>query len=148
MKEIKGALDVEGDSDRRPLVIEVAPSSGGTRDRRRDLADSVDVRFAGESSPIPEPSRWLGKEPLAPVDEMDGADESSPGPGGTRGFIRAGSIPPTRTHTGRRETISSRQSRTIQELEQEVDALRSADDSSLAAARRRPGPSSGLGHAH
>ncbi|ONK69434.1 uncharacterized protein A4U43_C05F22850 [Asparagus officinalis] len=81
-KRLKGALDVEGDSDRRPLIIEVAPSSGGTRDKRRDLANSVDVGFAGESSPRPGPSHRPDKEPLAPVNEVDGTDESSPGPGG------------------------------------------------------------------
>ncbi|ONK70121.1 uncharacterized protein A4U43_C05F30480 [Asparagus officinalis] len=53
---------------------------------------------------------------------------------------------------GHYQTICSRQSRTIQELEQEVDALRLAGgflgDSSLAAARKRPDPSSRLGHGH
>ncbi|ONK70566.1 uncharacterized protein A4U43_C05F35030 [Asparagus officinalis] len=84
-KRLRGALDVEEDSDRRPHVIEVAPSSGGTRDMRRYLADSVDVGFAGESSPRPGPYRRPGKEPLASVDEVDGANESSPGPGGGAG---------------------------------------------------------------
>ncbi|ONK73846.1 uncharacterized protein A4U43_C03F180 [Asparagus officinalis] len=80
-----GALDVEGDSNRRPLVIEVAPSPGETRDRRRYLADFVDAGFAGESSPSPGPSRRPGKEPLVSVNEVDGTDESSPGPGGDAG---------------------------------------------------------------
>ncbi|ONK56965.1 uncharacterized protein A4U43_C10F15160 [Asparagus officinalis] len=74
-----------GNSNRRPLVIEVAPSSGGTRDRRRDLADSVDVGFARESSPRHRPSRRPDKEPLAPINKVDGVDESSPGPGGDAG---------------------------------------------------------------
>ncbi|ONK69646.1 uncharacterized protein A4U43_C05F25250 [Asparagus officinalis] len=129
---------MEGDSDKRPLVIEIAPSSGGTMDRRRDLADSVDVEFAGESFPRPRPSRRPGKEPLAPVNEVDSAYESSPGPG--------------ERLLGLYQTISSRQSRTIQELEQDVDALRSVGDSlgdsSLAAARRQLGPSSGLDRGH
>ncbi|ONK63506.1 uncharacterized protein A4U43_C07F15920 [Asparagus officinalis] len=80
-----GALDVEGDSDRRPLVIEVAPSSRGTRDRRRDLADFVDVGLAGESSLRPGPSRRPSKESIALVNEVDGANESSPGPGDDAG---------------------------------------------------------------
>ncbi|ONK82112.1 uncharacterized protein A4U43_C01F36240 [Asparagus officinalis] len=84
-KRLRGALDVEGDSDRKPIEIEVAPSPRGTRDRRRVLADSVDAGFAGESSPRPGPSRRPGKEPLALANEVDGADESSPGPGGDIG---------------------------------------------------------------
>ncbi|ONK64549.1 uncharacterized protein A4U43_C07F27250 [Asparagus officinalis] len=52
------------------------------RDRRRYLADFMDVGFAGESSPRPGPSHRPGKEPLASVDEVEGVDASSPGPGG------------------------------------------------------------------
>ncbi|ONK76284.1 uncharacterized protein A4U43_C03F26000 [Asparagus officinalis] len=78
------------------------------RDRRRDLADSVDVGFVGESSPRPGPSRRPDKEPLTPLNEVDSADESFPGPGGPRGFIRTGSIPPARTHAGRREISQGR----------------------------------------
>ncbi|ONK60945.1 uncharacterized protein A4U43_C08F24390 [Asparagus officinalis] len=55
------------------------------RDMRRYLADSMDAGFAGESSPRPGLSRRPDKEPLALVDEVDGADESSPGPGGDAG---------------------------------------------------------------
>ncbi|ONK79551.1 uncharacterized protein A4U43_C01F7530 [Asparagus officinalis] len=162
------------------------------RDGRRDLADSMDAGFAGESFPRPGPSRRPGKEPLALVNKVDGTDESSPGPGGDVGEGSLKEISSNNIHQafqagqtqgaslelalfrrldhllaversareeakrraatlevelveterllGRYKTISSRQSRTIQELEQEVDVLRSAgdslDDSSLVAARR------------
>ncbi|ONK78392.1 uncharacterized protein A4U43_C02F18300 [Asparagus officinalis] len=63
-------------------MIEVSPSPGGMRDRRRDLANFVDTGFAGESSSRPRPSCRPGKKPLASANEVDGTDESSPGPSG------------------------------------------------------------------
>ncbi|ONK80429.1 uncharacterized protein A4U43_C01F17630 [Asparagus officinalis] len=84
-KRSRGALDVEGDSDRRPLVIEVSPSPGRTKDKRRYLADSVDAGFAGESFTRPGYSRRPCKEPLALANEVDNTDESSPSPGGDAG---------------------------------------------------------------